>query len=193
MNALYVSGTFLSFDNLVFLDEIYRTCIGILIFLHIILLLRHLNYNYHLYLMYTTIANARMNFISCITMISFGILAYSSLEYLIFGRKIYAYRNMYAAILSMIRSSVSITKLSTDRDREESAISRFAFFSFCIIINFLLINLLISILNETIAAVKSSEVGNESTFDQQMSDHVFNKVRKLFSFMEKKQTDRVGK
>ena len=175
INASCVSGSFLSFDNLVLLDEIYRTCIGLLIFLHTTLLLRHLNYNYHLYLMYTTLANARTSFTSCITMISFGILAYSSLEHLIFGRKIYAYRNMYAAIISMIRSSVSMAKLSTDTDRDDSAISRFAFFSFCIFINLLLINLLISILNETMAAVKSNKVRNESTFDQQMSDHIFKK------------------
>ena len=97
---------------------------------------------------------------------------------------------MYAAIISMIRSSVSMAKLSTDTDRDDSTISRFAFFSFCIVINFLLINLLISILNETMAAVKSNEVGNDSTFDQQMSDHIFKKVRKLFSFMDKRQTDR---
>ena len=181
-----VSGTFLSFDNLVLLDEIYRTCIGLLIFLHIILLLRHLNYNYHLYLMYTTIANAGMHIISSMTMISFGILAYSSLEYLIFGRTIHAYRSMYAAILSMIRSSVSMAKLSIDTDRDDSAISRFAFFSFCIFITFLLINLLISILNETMAEVKSNKVGNDSTFDKKMSDHIFKKVRKLFSFMEKR-------
>ena len=42
-------------------------------------------------------------------------------------------------------------------------------------------------------AVKSREVGNDSNFDQHMSDHVFNKMRKLFAFMEEKQTDRVGK
>ena len=134
-----------------------------------------------------------MYFISCMTIISFGILAYASLEYLIFGRKIYAYRNMYAAILSMISSSVSMAKLSTDSDRDDSAISRFAFFSFCIFITFLLINLFISILNETMEAVKSREVGNDSTFDQDMNDHIFYKVRKLFSFMEKRQNDRVGK
>ena len=95
---------------------------------------------------------------------------------------------MYAAILSIISSSVSITKLSTDSDRDDTAISLFAFFSFCIVINLLLINLLISILNETMAAVKSSEVRTESTFDQQMSDHIFKKIRDLFSFMDIGQT-----
>ena len=134
-----------------------------------------------------------MYFISCMTMISCGILAYSSLEYLTFGRTVYAYRNMYAAVLSMISSSVSMAKLSTDSDRDDSAISRFVFFSFCIVITFLLINLFISILNETMASVKSSEVGNDSSFDQQMSNHIFEKMRKLLSFMEKRQRDSVGK
>ena len=94
---------------------------------------------------------------------------------------------MYAAILSMIRSSVSMAKLSIDTDRDDSAISRLAFFSFCIFITFILINLLISILNETMAEVKSNKVGNGSAFDNKMSDHIFKKVGNLFSFMKKRQ------
>ena len=179
----YFADRFLTFDVLLHLDEVYRICLGVLIFLHILALLKHVSFNFHLFLMRATIINARGSLLSSVLLIGIGILAFSSLEFLYSGRTTYAYRDMHNAIASLVCSTVSMAKLSLNSGSERTEMNNVVFVLFCLIVNFILINLLVSILNETMSMIKSGaelELNGDS-YDSDLNQHALKKIWNFFS------------
>ncbi|KAK3092236.1 hypothetical protein FSP39_000128 [Pinctada imbricata] len=174
---------FISFDQLIFLDDLYKMCLSILIFFHILFLLRHLTYNFHIYLLQNTIRIASGQIISCMVFLGIAIIAFSSLQYLFTGRKLSDYRSLYNAMLSLICAALSTAKLSSGKSEIISPFDKLTFFLFGLIVNLILLNLFISILNETLSALKTGNFvrGSIPTFDKELNQFVWEKISKIFS------------
>ena len=116
-------------------------------------------------------------------LIGIGILAFSSLEFLYSGRTTYAYRDMYNAIASLVCSTVSMAKLSLNSGSERTEMNNVVFVLFCLIVNFILINLLVSILNETMSMIKSGAdlERHGDSYDSDLNQDALKKIWNFFS------------
>ena len=180
----FISDRFLSFDQLTFLDEIYRITIGFLIFVQILGILRHLSFNYQLYVMRNTIQCALGGVTSCLFLLGVTLVAFASLQFVYLGSRVNDYRNMCSSLFSLLTAILSLAKLSTSTSHEETEFNNLIFVIFCLIVNLLLINLFISILNDTMTVIKSGKFDRrlKTKFDKTLSKHVMKKLRNMFVF-----------
>ena len=188
---LFILDWFLSFDQLVFLDELYRITLGLLIFLRILAILQHLSFNYQLHVMHNTIKHALGGVASCVLLLGLAIAAFASLQYMYLGKRIHEYRNMYSSMLSLLTAILSLAKLSTTSE-EATGFDYLIFVLFCLIVNFLLLNLLISLLNETMSSIKEGKINRMALtkFDKNMSEHVFRKMKNIFVLCRRSHEDK---
>ena len=87
INVFYYtfSARYLPFDVIYMMDYLARTCLGFLIFIEIIMALKHLTFNYYVYLMRMTLNLVGQEMLSCTIVISVLITAYASFQYLTIG------------------------------------------------------------------------------------------------------------
>ena len=157
---------------------------GFLIFVQILGILGHLSFNYQLYVMRNTIQFALGGVTSCLFLLGVTLVAFASLQIVYLGRRVHEYRNMYSSLSSLLTAILSLAKLSTSTSNEGTGFDNLIFIIFCLIVNLLLINLLISILNDTMAVIKSGKINRrlKTKFDKTLSEHVLRKLRNMFVF-----------
>lgn len=173
----------MSFEFVQLMDDIYKGCLGVVLFIAILNILKSLTFNYYLYMMKTSIGIAKTD------ILSFGLLAaiilagFSSFTYVVMGASSYQFRDFFNTFGTLFRMMLAMV---TFRDAEltTNAQSNIIFSFFIFIMAILMVNVFICILNDAFATVKSSWNSNNDIepFDEELNDHFWWKLGQTFKF-----------
>ena len=141
------------------MDNISRTCLGFLIFIEVITVLKHLTFNYYVYLMRMTLHLAAEEMTSCMIVIMILITGYASYQYLAVGVYSFAFRDMLSAIMTTLRTAIAIVKMNIyfESSFEIPVLNKVMFISFFVILTLILMNTFISVINNAMEAVKDKQ------------------------------------
>ena len=182
-----LSGKYLSFDLIFFMDYISRTCIGFLIFIDVITVLKHLTFNYYVYLMRMTLYMAAKEIMSCVVVIGILITAFASYSYLTVGVYLYAFRDMLGAVMTKLRTAIAIVKMNIyfQSTIETSVLDKIMFISFFFILTLVMMNTFISVINNAMEAVKGNKVSKARKrllFDEELNKFFWRRITRILNF-----------
>ena len=195
MLTCHFSGRYLSFDIIYIMDYLSRTCLGFLIFLEIITALKHLTFNYHVYLMRMTLNLAGQEMLSCTFVISILITAYASFQYLTLGPYVSLFKDMASSYITSIRIATAYVKMKIylETNFADTALSRLMFVIFFFMVTLTMMNILISIINSAIESAKSGKVSKSTknqSFDSELNLFFWKKVNQAFQCLRIERSDR---
>ena len=183
MHIFHFTGQYLSFDSIYQLDYISRTCISFLIFIEIITALKHLTFNYYVYLMRMTLNMAGRDMISCVVVITVVVTAYSSLQYLTVGPYSYAFRDMLSAAITSLRTGIAIVKMKIyfETTFAYTTLNKLMLISFFFCVTLILMNVFISIINNAMEIVKGDKISSRRLhFDYELNTFFWRKIDQIF-------------
>ena len=191
----FISGQYLSFDIIYILDYLSRTCLGFLIFIEVITALKHLNFNYYVYLMRMTLNIAGHEMLSCTFVISVIITAYSCFQYLTLGPYLEPFKDMPSAVITSIRIATAYAKMKIyfQTNFAETDLNKVMFVGFFFVVTLTLINIFISVINNAIESIKIGNISKstrEKIFDSKLNKFFWEKVKQIFWFVGVDLSDR---
>lgn len=173
----------MSFELVQLMDDIYKGCLGVVLFIAILNLLKSLTFNYYLYMMKTSIGIAKTDILSFGLMAAIILAGFSSFTYVLMGASFYQFRDFFNTFGTLFRMMLAMV---TFRDAEltKNAQSNIIFSFFIFIMAILMVNVFICILNDSFATVKSSWNSNNDIepFDEELNDHFWWKLGQTFKF-----------
>ena len=193
MFTYHFSGRYLSFDIIYIMDYLSRTCLGFLIFIEIITALKHLTFNYHVYLMHMTLNLAGQEMLSCTFVISVLITAYASFQYLTLGPYVSLFKDMASSYITSIRIATAYVKMKIylETNFADTALNRLMFVIFFFMVTLTMMNILISIINSAIEFAKSGKVSKSTKkFDSELNLFFWKKVNQAFHCLRTDSSDR---
>ena len=169
------------------MDNISRTCLGFLIFIEVITVLKHLTFNYYVYLMRMALHLAAEEMTSCMIVIMILITGYASYQYLAVGAYSFAFRDMLSAIMTKLRTAIAIVKMNIyfESSFEIPVLNKVMFISFFVILTLILMNTFISVINNAMEAVKDNNVSKAKKrllYDAELNAYFWRSIRRLFRF-----------
>ena len=172
------------------MDNISRTCLGFLIFIEVIAVLKHLTFNYYVYLMRMTLHLAAEEMTSCMIDIMILITGYASYQYLGVGAYSFAFRDMLSAIMTKLRTAIAIVKMNIyfESSFEIPVLNKVMFISFFVILTLILMNTFISVINNAMEAVKDNNVSKARKrllYDAELNAYFWRRIGILFRFGRK--------
>ena len=182
---LYIAGQYLSFDDIYIMDYLSRTCLGFLIFVEIITALKHLTFNYYVYLMRMTLHLAAREALSCTISIGVLITAFSSFQYLTLGPYMHLFRDMTSAVITSIRIATAYVKMNIyfETDFADTDLNKIMFVGFFVIVTLIAMNIFISIIHYAMETVKADKVSKSSRvgiYDSRLNAFFWEKVNEIF-------------
>ncbi|XP_013391756.1 polycystic kidney disease protein 1-like 2 [Lingula anatina] len=169
-------GHFVGFDRVAIWDNAYTVTIAIDLFLATLQLFRPLTFNKHLAIVQSALNRA---FIAVTTyMFIFGILLFSYAQALnlVSGQVISAFRTLPFAMLNLFGVMLGVLKYSHIMTAE-SFLARMFFTAFTMTMNFIILNMFISIINDGLTEVKGNEELQD--YDEELAEHVWTKLGSL--------------
>ncbi|XP_013386430.1 polycystic kidney disease protein 1-like 2 [Lingula anatina] len=166
-------GHFVGFDLVANWDNAYTVIIAIDLFLATLQLFRPLTFNKHLAIVQSALIRA---FIAVTTyMVIFGILLFSYAQalQLIAGQVIAAFRALPYAMFNLFGVMLGVLKYSNIITSESLLVSIF-FTAFTMTMNFIILNMFISIINDGLTEVKGNEELQD--YDEELAEHVWSKM-----------------
>ena len=169
-------------------DYLSRTCLGFLIFIEIIKALKHLTFNYYVYMMRMTLNLAGHEMLSCTFVISVFIVAFASFQYLTLGPYLQLFKDMTSSIITSIRIATAFVKMKiyVQADFDDTLLNKAMFVSFFLIVTLILMDVFISIINNAIECVKADKVSKSTKrrmYDSQLNKYFWRKINEIFSFV----------
>ena len=182
------SEQYLAFDVIYMMDYLSRTCLGFLIFIEIIKALKHLTFNYYVYMMRMTLSLAGHEMISCTFVISIFIMAFASFQYLTLGPYLHLFKDMTSSIVTSIRIATAFVKMKiyVQADFDDTVLNKAMFISFFVIVTLTLMDVFISIINNAIECIKANKVSKSTKrrmYDSQLNEYFWRKVNEILPFV----------
>ena len=170
------------------MDYLSRTCLGFLIFIEIIKALKHLTFNYYVYMMRMTLNLAGHQMLSCTFVISIFIMAFASFQYLTLGPYLHLFKDMTSAIVTSIRIATAFVKMKiyVQTDFADTGLNKAMFVGFFFMVTLTLMDVFISIINNAIECVKTEKVSQSTKrriYDSQLNQFFWRKVTEIFQFI----------
>ena len=180
------------------MDNISRKCLGFLIFIEVITVLKHLTFNYYVYLMRMTLHLAEEKMTNCMVVIMILITGYASYQYLVVGAYSYDFRDMVSAVVTKLRTAIAIVKMHIyfDSSFEIPVLNKMMFISFFVIVTLILMNTFISVINNAMEAVKNNKVSKARKrllYDAELNAYFWKSIGSLFRFGRKDKSQRARK
>ena len=175
------------------MDYLSRSCLTFLIFTEIMLALKHLTFNYYVYLMRMTLNLAGREMLSCMVVISVFITAFASFQYLTLGPYLHLFRDMSSAVLTSIRIATAYVKMKIyfDTTFADTDINKLMFVSFFFIVTLTLMNVFISIINNAMETVKSDKIQTSrkrGIYDAKLHNFFWKTIDGIFSNSDHKES-----
>ena len=191
---LHFTGRYLSFDIIYIMDYLSRTCLGFLIFLEILTVLKRLTFNYHVYLMRMTLNLAGQEMLSCTFVISILITAYASFQYLTLGPYVSLFKEMISSYITSIRIATAYVKMKIflETNISDTALNKLMFVCFFFIVTLTMMNILISIINNAIESVKTEKVSTSTKrkiYDSELNEFFWKKINQAFQCIRTDRSD----
>ena len=170
------------------MDYLSRTCLGFLIFTEILTALKHLTFNYYVYLMRMTLNIAGHEMLGCTFVISVLITAYASFQYITLGPYLEPFKDMPSAVITSIRIATAYVKMKIyfQTNFSESDLNKVMFVCFFFIVTLTMMNIFISVINIAIESVKTgmfSKSTRRHLFDSKLNKFFWKKVNNIFRFV----------
>ena len=171
------------------MDYLSRSCLTFLIFIETLVVLKHLTFNYYVYLMRMTLNLAGREMLSCMVVISVFITAYASFQYLTLGPYLHLFRDMSSAVLTSIRIATAYVKMKIyfETNFSDTDINKLMFVCYFFIVTLTLMNIFISIINnamETITDGNVSQSIKREMYDSNLNDFFWKTISRMFSNVE---------
>ncbi|XP_069134390.1 polycystin-1-like protein 2 [Argopecten irradians] len=181
---------FLSFEIVVFYDNIYKLCISVVLFVAILMLLKPLTFNYYLYMMKTSILVSKMDLLSFSVVLGVAMTAFACIVHLFIGATSFSFMTMAKSYLTLFRTllaMVTLRELMGSSDKFESEI---VFTIFIFTMTLILLNMFISILNDAFSFVKDGKsAGMVTPFDSDLNNHFWSKINQALNCNSNKKPD----
>ena len=158
----FVSDKFFNFEKVALWDEIFGYVMGFTVFCSIIKLINMFRFNRKMSMIAGTLKSSMKDLSAFSVVFIMFLLGFAIWGYMMFGPNMASYRNVLQSLETLLAFALGdydyVTLVTTNR-----IFGPIYFFSFFFSINFLLLNIFVTILNESIAAVKSdvSKQNNE--------------------------------
>ena len=172
------------------MDYIARTCLGWLIFVEIITSMKHLNFNYYVYLMRMSLNLAGKQMTSCLVTIIIIIVAYASFLCLSTGAYSYPFRDLLNASITTLRTAIAFVKLHIYFESSYGAtvLNKAMLTSFYFVVSLVMINIFISIINDAMETVKGDKIPRakkRSIYDASLNSYFWKRIQKIFPLHRK--------
>ena len=172
----YFEGAYYNFQQLAMWSEILASVIGFVVFLSILRLIYLLRFNRRMSMLSATLRNSAKDMVT-FSVVFFTVLsAFSQFSYIIFGSKLQG----YATFITTVESLIAMLLGSFDYDElaeAEPVLGPILFFTFVIVMMFALLNMFLSIINDTFAQVK--EDASKQSNDYEMVDFMMTRFETL--------------
>ncbi|XP_021340891.1 polycystic kidney disease protein 1-like 2 [Mizuhopecten yessoensis] len=173
-------GFYTSFGYVFQWDGYFSLSLGMVTFLAILDLLKHLQFNYQIFLAYKTITAFRRELFNFTLALSVLIVGFASLINLIYGPTERGFRSIISAILTLFRMTIGMIKFRNDID--VPALDIFVMFAiYALVTTLAFVNLLTSSLNAHITHIKQLIRDGKTPFDWYLSRHFWNRLTGLFT------------
>ncbi|XP_033748530.1 polycystin-2-like [Pecten maximus] len=173
---------FLSFEIVVFYDNIYKLCISVVLFVAILMLLKPLTFNYYLYMMKTSILVSKMDLLSFSVILGVAMTAFACIVHLFIGATSFSFMTMAKSYLTLFRTLLAMVTLRELMGSTDEFETEIVFTIFIFTMTLILLNMFISILNDAFTAVKDGRSGGAVTpFDYELNKHFWGKMNQAFN------------
>ena len=156
--------------------------------MEIIEALKHLTFNYYVYMMRMTLNLAGHEMLSCTFVISIFIMAFASFQYLSLGPYLHLFKDMTSAIVTSIRIATAFVKMKiyVQTDFADTGLNKAMFVGFFFMVTLTLMDVFISIINNAIECVKTEKVSKSTKrriYDSQLNEFFWMKVSDILPFI----------
>ncbi|XP_033729893.1 uncharacterized protein LOC117319165 [Pecten maximus] len=185
-------GFYTSFGRVFQWDEYYSISLGMTTFIAILDLLKHLLFNYHIFLMYRTILAFRSELFQFTIALSVLIVGFACLINLIYGHTESAFRSIPIAILTLFRMTIGMIKFRNDIQVAVIGIL-ITFAVYALVATVCFVNLFVSSLDYKLTHIKQLIKDGLTTFDWHLSGHFWNRLANLFTICGATRPNKRGK
>ncbi|XP_071110902.1 polycystin-1-like protein 3 [Haliotis cracherodii] len=174
---------YISFDLVHLLDEIYRSCLGLVLFIRMLLLLQPLSLNYNLFLMRATLLSSKKELFAFLLILAIVVTAFASFFYLLEGPVTFDIRTVYHSYMALVESLLGLVRsrqLLFSESGIEVYIKQTMFICFSFTATMILMNIGASILNIDMSSIKGHKdfkVGPE--FDRDLNEFLWKAVEEM--------------
>ena len=153
IHMLLISAAYVNLNHLLMWDQIYHYILSFLLFSSMLKLLQLIRFNTKVSQLSSTLTRARGPIVSFFVVFSFVFMAFSAAGYLIFGSVDPQYKSILASIETLM--SMLMMKVNINGMLQVNGILGYVYlFLFVLFIVFILINMLLSILNDAFTEVR---------------------------------------
>ncbi|XP_077980793.1 polycystin-2-like [Glandiceps talaboti] len=183
---------FVSFQYIAWLNELYTLFLGIVVFLAIIKFLRLLRFNKRMGMLAATIRYAAKELIPFFVILSLFLVTFTASGYLFFGTKFRSFQSFIDSLETLILTFIGKFYFS---GLNETVIGSVYCAVFSIICFFILLNMLVSIINDAFIEVRkdASKQGNDYEIVAFMMQRLQQYQRKTVKKLKKKLRLNCGK
>ncbi|XP_069104885.1 polycystin-1-like protein 2 [Argopecten irradians] len=174
------TGFYTSFEWVFLWDGYYAITLGATTFIAILDLLKHLSFNYHVFLMYKTILSFRSEVFHFLITLSILIVGFASLIHLIYGHSESGFSSMATSILTLFRMTIGIIKFR--HDIQVVVMGIFIIIGlYASMATILFVNLFVSSLDHRLSYIKECIRKGLTSFDSYLSSHFWNRLAKVIT------------
>ncbi|XP_033759296.1 polycystic kidney disease 2-like 1 protein [Pecten maximus] len=181
LNALNLDMGFYTSFGLVFQwDEYYSISLGMTTFIAILDLLKHLSFNYHIFLMYRTILAFRAELFQFTITLTVLIVGFACFINLMYGHTEGGFRSIPIAIQTLFRMTIGMIKFRNDIQVAVTGML-IAFAVYALVATVCFVNLFVSSLDYRLTTSKQLIKDGLTSFDWHLSGHFWNRLARLFT------------
>ncbi|XP_060074547.1 uncharacterized protein LOC132554253 [Ylistrum balloti] len=173
-------GFYTSFGYVFHCDEYYSFFLGLVTFIAIIDLLKHLSFNYHLFLLNKAILAFRMELFQFTVALAVLIVGFACLIYLMYGHTERNFRSIPFGVLTLFRMTIGMIKFR--KDIQVAVLSLFIIIGiYTSISTIFFMNVFISSLDNRFSHIKKLIKNGMTTYDWHLSRHFWNRLTRLIT------------
>ena len=167
--------SFVSFHYTAFLDEWFKCIIGIIVFLSILKVFRLLRFNRRMSMLQQVLKRCFTQLISFMIMFALAFLAFALLACLVFGQIMEGFGTFLDSCASLMDTLLGKFALK-EMSQANRIIGPIFFYSYTVSMVFILINMFVTIINDTFTEVRS-DVEKQSN-DYEIVDFMIHRLKK---------------
>lgn len=150
---------FVNFQHITFWDEVLVCIIGLICFFCTVRMVKILGYNQRISSITSVIKRASADLTSFSVLFAIMFVGFALLGYLLFGRSLTAYSTFLTTVATLITSMIGKTPFDQMR-RTEPVLAQVYFAYFVFFVVFILLTMFLSILNESITAIRKEDIAD---------------------------------
>ncbi|XP_021356998.1 polycystic kidney disease protein 1-like 2 [Mizuhopecten yessoensis] len=173
---------FVNFQHLAFWDLIFVTVLACLVFLSTIRVVGVLGYDKRIGEVFRVVDNCARDLFWFGVMFFYIFMGYCILGYLVFGRNIKAYWNIFDTMGTLFISMIGKSKF-TELNEQDPLMAQLYFFTYILLIVYVLLTMFLAILCDSIAVVHAQTKNDRS---EELIAFMIEQLKKFFSSSKKK-------